>query len=84
MPWLDPWITLTYLAAATTRVLLGTDVYILPLRDPFVTAKAVATADLMSGGRTILGVGVGWCEPEFNAVGHSFKNRGLSAHQPPS
>lgn len=75
-PWLDPWVTLTYLAAATTRIKLATDVYVLPLRSPFVTAKAVATLDLLSRGRVIFGVGVGWCEPEFAAVGEAFHNRG--------
>jgi probable F420-dependent oxidoreductase len=76
MPWLDPWITLTYLAAATERLRLGTDIYILPLRSPFVTAKAVSTLDILSKGRVTLGVGVGWCEPEFEAVGQDFHNRG--------
>jgi probable F420-dependent oxidoreductase len=75
-PWLDPWITLTYLAAVTERIRLGTDVYILPLRNPFVTAKSLATLDILSRGRVILGVGVGWCEPEFAAVGENFRNRG--------
>jgi probable F420-dependent oxidoreductase len=75
-PWFDPWITLTYLAAVTKRIKLGTDVYVLPLRDPFVTAKAVGTLDLLSKGRVILGVGVGWCKPEFAAVDQEFHNRG--------
>lgn len=75
-PWLDPLITLTYLAAATKRVRLATDVYVLPLRNPFVTAKTVATLDILSQGRVTLGVGVGWCEPEFRAVGEDFHTRG--------
>jgi probable F420-dependent oxidoreductase len=76
LPWLDPLITLTYLAAATERLRLATDVYILPLRNPFVTAKAVATLDILSRGRVTLGVGVGWLEPEYAAVGMDFHNRG--------
>jgi probable F420-dependent oxidoreductase len=76
LPWLDPLVTLTYLAAATERLRLATDVYILPLRDPFVTAKAVATLDILSRGRVTLGVGVGWLEPEYVAVGRDFHNRG--------
>ncbi len=75
-PWLDPIITLTYLAAATHRIRLATDVYVLPLRNPFVTAKTVSTLDVLSQGRLILGVGVGWCEPEFAAVGEDFHTRG--------
>jgi probable F420-dependent oxidoreductase len=76
VPWLDPLITLTYLAAATERIRLGTDVYILPLRDPFVTAKAIATLDIMSKGRVIFGVGLGWLKEEFDAAGQEFHNRG--------
>ncbi len=76
LPWLDPMITLAYLAAATERVWLATNVYILPLRSPFVTAKAIATLDIMSRGRALLGIGVGWLEPEFDAVGEEFHNRG--------
>jgi probable F420-dependent oxidoreductase len=75
-PVLDPMITLTYLAAATETILLGTDIYILPLRDVFVSAKAVATLDILSTGRTLFGVGVGWCGPEFAAAGLDFHNRG--------
>ena len=76
MAYLDPWITLTFLGAVTKHVRLGTNVFLLPLRNPFVTAKAVATADVISGGRTILGVGVGWLESEYEAVGETFSNRG--------
>lgn len=71
----DPWVTLSFVAAATQNLLLGTNVYILPLRNPFVTARMVTTLDMMSGGRLILGCGVGWFEEEFNTVGESFRNR---------
>ena len=65
----EPLMTLAYLAAATTRVRLGVSVYVVPYRNPVVTAKLVATLDALSGGRVIFGVGVGWLREEFTAVG---------------
>jgi probable F420-dependent oxidoreductase len=73
---MDPWVTIAYLAGRTKRLRFGTSVYILPLVDPFVTARAVTTADLLSRGRIIFGFGVGWNEEEFDDVGQSFGNRG--------
>ena len=70
-PLYDVWVTLAYIAACTQRIRLGTHVYILPLRHPLVTARAVATLDVLSGGRAILGAGVGWLEDEI-AVGEDF------------
>jgi len=72
----DPWVLLAATATATTRIKLGTCVYVLPLRDPLVTARAVATLDVVSGGRAILGAGLGWMREEFDAVGIDFKSRG--------
>jgi probable F420-dependent oxidoreductase len=72
----EPLITLAYLAAVTSRVLLGTSVYLLPLRNPLVAAKQVASLDQLSGGRLVLGVGVGWLEGEFAALGVPFPERG--------
>ncbi|HKE78094.1 MAG TPA: LLM class F420-dependent oxidoreductase [Solirubrobacteraceae bacterium] len=72
----DPLITLAYLAAATDRVLLGTSVYLLPLRHPIVAAKQVVSLDGLSGGRFVFGVGVGWLEGEFEAVGVPYRQRG--------
>ncbi len=72
----DPLVTLAFLAGATSRVLLGTSVYLLPLRHPLVTAKQVATLDSLSGGRVVFGVGVGWLEGEFAALGVEFRRRG--------
>jgi probable F420-dependent oxidoreductase len=72
----DPLITLAYLAAATDRVLLGTSVYLLPLRHPMVAAKQVVSLDALSGGRFVFGVGVGWLEGEFDAVGVPYRQRG--------
>jgi len=72
----DPWVLLGAVATATTRIKLGTCVYVLPLRDPLVTARAVATLDVMSAGRAVLGAGLGWMREEFEAVGIDFKSRG--------
>jgi probable F420-dependent oxidoreductase len=72
----DPLIWLAYIAAATERIKLATGILILPQRNPAITAKEVATIDALSGGRVILGVGVGWLEEEFNALGVPFADRG--------
>jgi probable F420-dependent oxidoreductase len=74
--WPDPFATLAYLAGRTTRVQLGSSVIVLPYRNPLVTAKAAATVDQVSGGRLILGVGVGWDEEEFRYLGLPFARRG--------
>jgi probable F420-dependent oxidoreductase len=73
---LDPIVALTFLAAHTTRIRLGTGVIVLPQRDPLVLAKQLATLDVLSNGRLIFGLGVGWCEPEFRALGVPFEQRG--------
>jgi probable F420-dependent oxidoreductase len=75
-PSYDPWVLLSYIACATERIRLATNVYILPLRHPLQTARAVATLDRVSGGRVTLGVGVGWLEDEFGYVGLTFHDRG--------
>ena len=72
----DPLIWMAYVAAATKRIKLGTGVIILPQHNPVITAKQVATLDYMSGGRIILGVGVGWLKEEFDALGSPFAERG--------
>ncbi len=72
----DPLIWLTYVAAATTTINLATGILILPQRNPVVLAKELATLDHMSGGRLRLGIGVGWLEEEFDAIGVSFADRG--------
>jgi probable F420-dependent oxidoreductase len=76
VPTFDPWVLLGWIAAHTSRIRLGTGVYILPLRDPHVTARAVASLDLVSGGRALLGVGVGWLAEEFAIAGQDFSTRG--------
>lgn len=65
----DPWLVLMSVARATSTIKLGTAVYVLPLRHPFVTARAVTTLDVLSGGRAVLGVGAGWLQDEFTAFG---------------
>ncbi|SEO54610.1 TIGR03619 family F420-dependent LLM class oxidoreductase [Amycolatopsis saalfeldensis] len=72
----EPLVTLAYIAAATERIGLGTSVLILPLREPYVLAKQVATLSRLSGGRLVLGVGVGWNAEEFAEVGVDFSGRG--------
>jgi probable F420-dependent oxidoreductase len=76
MPILEPLVTLGALAAVTTRVTLGTEVLVLPQREPTLVAKQVSTLDTLSGGRMRLGVGVGWQVSEYEALGGDFKTRG--------
>jgi probable F420-dependent oxidoreductase len=73
---LDPFITLTAAAAATERLLLGTGVALVVERDPIITAKEVASLDLVSGGRAIFGVGVGWNREEMENHGTDPSTRG--------
>ncbi|GAA4533075.1 TIGR03619 family F420-dependent LLM class oxidoreductase [Amycolatopsis samaneae] len=72
----EPLVTLAHLAAVTGRIRLGTSVLIVPLRDPFVLAKQVATLDRLSRHRLTLGVGVGWNTEEFAGLGRDFASRG--------
>ncbi|HMG40698.1 MAG TPA: TIGR03619 family F420-dependent LLM class oxidoreductase [Acidimicrobiales bacterium] len=72
----DPLIWLSYLAAATSTLKLATGILIVPQRNPLVLAKECGTLDLLSGGRLLLGVGAGWLEEEFDALGIPFEDRG--------
>ena len=81
MPWLDPLGTLIFAAAHTERLKLGTTVLILGYRPPVQTAKMLATLDVLSEGRAILGVGVGWMKEEFEALGMPFDHRGARADE---
>jgi probable F420-dependent oxidoreductase len=72
----DPLIWLSFMAASTQSLVLGTGILILPERNPVVLAKEVATLDRLSGGRLQLGVGVGWLEEEFAAIGVPWARRG--------
>src|SRR5256886_5660494 len=76
MPILEALMALSYMAAVTTRVTLGTEVLVLPQRHPTMVAKQVSTLDTLSGGRVRLGVGVGWQESEYEALGEDFHTRG--------
>ena len=76
MPLLEALTTLAYFAAVTERVGLGTEVLVLPQRQPALVAKQVATVDILSGGRVRLGVGVGWQEREYQSLGVPFRERG--------
>jgi probable F420-dependent oxidoreductase len=73
---LEPIVALTFLAAHTSRVKLATGVIILPQRQAVVLAKQLASLDVLSNGRVIFGLGVGWCEPEMASTGATFKERG--------
>jgi probable F420-dependent oxidoreductase len=75
--YLEPLTLMSYLAGETSHVRLGTSVLVIPYRNPVVTAKMLATLDVLSGGRIILGAGVGWFKEEFEAL-HSapFERRG--------
>jgi probable F420-dependent oxidoreductase len=72
---LDPFVTLTWLAAHTETIRLGTGVAIVPCRDPMTTAKQVASVDQLSGGRTVFGAGVGWSQEEYRAMGVPWERR---------
>ena len=75
-PLLDPFIALTYAAAHTSRIRLATGVCILPEHNPLVMAKVTASLDYLSNGRLALGIGVGWLEEEFKAIGIPWAKRG--------
>lgn len=76
MPILEAVVLLAQLAAVTERIGLATEVLVLPQRQPALVAKQISTIDTLSGGRVRLGVGVGWQESEYDALGENFSNRG--------
>jgi probable F420-dependent oxidoreductase len=75
-PLYEPLVVLSVLAGLTRRIRLGVGVLVVPYRQPVLAAKMLATLDVMSGGRLILGVGVGWLQEEFEALGGSYEHRG--------
>jgi len=75
-PFLEALTTLSMVAARTSRIMLGTGVLVLPIREPAILAKAAATLQLASGGRLLLGIGAGWYEREFDATAVEFRRRG--------
>jgi len=83
-PWTnvyDPFVAMSFIAAHTARIGVGVSVLIMPYRNPIDTAKALATLDCMSGGRLIVGVGAGWNEAEFAALGVPFHERGVRTNE---
>jgi probable F420-dependent oxidoreductase len=79
--WPDPWMVVAHLAALTERLRFLTTVYILPARTPVHVAKQVGTAAVLSGNRVELGIGMGWMEEEFDAMGVPFAKRGKRADE---
>jgi probable F420-dependent oxidoreductase len=77
----DPFVAMSFAAAHTTSIGIGVSVLIMPYRNPIATAKALATLDRMSGGRLTIGVGVGWNEAEFTALGVPFHERGARTNE---
>ena len=77
----DPFVSMSFIAAHTSRLGVGVSVLIMPYRNPIATAKALATIDRMSGGRLIIGVGVGWSETEAAALGVPFHERGARTNE---
>ena len=75
-PMLDTVVALTWIAAHTKRLRLGSGIILLPLRNPVVLAKELASVDVVSGGRLMIGLGAGWLEPEFQALGVPMQGRG--------
>jgi probable F420-dependent oxidoreductase len=74
--WLDPLLGLSFIAAHTRQIRLATGILLLPEHNPVIVAKQAATLDVLSGGRFVLGVGVGWSAEEFAALGVPFARRG--------
>ena len=74
--WPDPWVTIGALSAVTETLRFNTNVFVLPMRNPFLAAKAVSTAAVLSKGRVTLTVGVGWSKVEFRLMGQDFETRG--------
>jgi probable F420-dependent oxidoreductase len=78
---MDPVPVLAYAAASTSRILLGTGIVILPLRNPLILAKELATVDVLSKGRLLVGIGVGYVPGEYEAIGVPFTTRGRRADE---
>src|SRR3954454_15482241 len=79
--WFDPFVALATIAGCTTTIRLGTGIVVVPYRPPVQKALAVATLDLMSGGRFRYGAGIGWLREEFDALGIPFAERGERADE---
>jgi probable F420-dependent oxidoreductase len=75
-PWVDPWVAIAACAAVTTRLRFTNNVFVLAMRNPFLAAKAIATAAALSRGRVTLTLGVGWSNIEYELMGQDFRTRG--------
>jgi probable F420-dependent oxidoreductase len=75
-PAYDPWVIIGAMAAVTDTIVMGTSVYILPLRHPIAVARSLVTLDRISGGRVVAGIGAGWLVDEFEITGLSYRDRG--------
>lgn len=75
-PWPDPWVTLTAMGTATTKLRLATNIYLAALRDPFTVSRAISAAAIFTGNRVACGVSAGWVKEEFDLLGLDFKSRG--------
>lgn len=80
-PLLDPFVLLAQVAAVTSTIRVGTNIYLVALRHPITTARAAVTLDVVSGGRLSLGVGAGWLAEEFAALGVDFSTRGARTRE---
>ena len=74
-------LALSFAAAVTSKIRLATGIFVVPLRKPVETAKAVASLDVLSNGRVIFGVGIGWFAEEFAVAGASFNDRALRTRE---
>ena len=81
VPFHDPMLALAFAAAVTSRIRLATGIFVVPLRNPVTTAKSVASLDVLSNGRVIFGVGIGWFAEEFAKTGASFADRALRTRE---
>ncbi len=75
-PWMDPWVTLTAMGVATTRLRMATNIYLAALRDPFTVSRAVSAAAVLTNNRVACGVSAGWLPEEFRIAGVDFPSRG--------
>jgi probable F420-dependent oxidoreductase len=80
-PILDPFLALTCMAAVTSKIRLATGICLVPEHNPLVLAKVAATLDFLSGGRLVLGAGIGWLEEEFDAIGVPWAHRGTRTRE---
>lgn len=81
VPFHDPMLALAFAAALTSKIKLATGIFVVPIRNPITTAKSVASLDVLSNGRVIFGIGIGWFAEEFAAAGAPFKDRALRTRE---